>query len=90
MDLEDIIIKGLKKSYRTLAKPHFDNPTCELDRQKANDLIYNLLTTDKPCMISRFGTGEIGIVNNYLTSHSKRALWKRCIDYIIGNTGLPW
>lgn len=90
MTLKDYILKGLKKTYRVIARPKFENPSCEFDRQKANDLIYNLLTDDKPCMISRFGTGEIGIVNNYLTVHSCDSITKRCLNYITDNTGLPW
>ncbi len=90
MEFRNIILKGLKKLYRGVARPKFENPPCELDRQRANDLIYNLLSNDKPCMISRFGTTEIGIVNNYLTVHSKEKMIKRCVDYITGNTGLPW
>lgn len=90
MLLRDILLKGLKKTYRAIANPTFDNPTCELDRQQANDLIFELLSNDKPCMISRFGTGEIGIVNNYLTVHSNDSLIKRSLDYITDSTGLPW
>jgi len=90
MSIKDFALKGLKKAYRTIARPNFENPPCELDRQRANDLIYDLLSSDKPCMISRFGTGEIGIVTNYLTSHSSTPLIKRCLNYITDNTGLPW
>ena len=90
MTPRDYILKGLKKTFRIVANPKFDNPSCELDRQRANDLIYELLSSDNPCMISRFGTGEIGIVNNYLTSHSNDSIIKRCFSYITDNTGLPW
>lgn len=90
MSIKDYILKGLKKTYRVFAKPKFENLPCEFDRQRANDLISELLSSDKPCMISRFGTGEIGIVNNYLTVHSCDSLVKRCMDYITDNTGLPW
>lgn len=68
--LKSIVLKGLRKAYRSVTHPVFENPTCEFSRQVANDAIYELLTNDNPCMISRFGTGEIGIVNNYLTAHS--------------------
>lgn len=90
MEIRDIILKGLRKTYRAIANPKFENPNCEMDRQLANNMIYELLSQPKPCMISRFGTGEIGIVNNYLTSHSKISLWRKSIDYIKDNTGLPW
>lgn len=88
--MKTLILKGLRKCFRILFKPIFPNPKCEMDRQEANNLIYRLLSDSKPCMISRFGSGEIGIVNNYLTCHSKKTLIKRCFEYIKGNTGLPW
>lgn len=90
MSPKDILLKGLRKTYRAIAHPTFGNPSCEFDRQRANDLIFDLLSEDRPCMISRFGTTEIGIVNNYLTVHSNENMLKRCIDYISGNTALPW
>lgn len=90
MSPKDVLLKGLRKTYRTIVHPSFENPPCELDRQRANDLIFNILSTDSPCMISRFGTGEIGIVNNYLTVHGNDSFLKRTINYITGNTGLPW
>lgn len=90
MKLIDIAIKGSRGIYRRTVHPQFLAPVCELDRQEANDLIYNLLLRDGSCAISRFGTIEIGIVNNYLTVHSKENILKRCYQYITDNTGLPW
>lgn len=90
MKLIDIAIKGSRGIYRKLVHPQFLAPECELNRQKANDLIYSLLLRDGGCTISRFGTLEIGIVNNYLTVHSKENILKRCYQYITDNTGLPW
>lgn len=88
--LKSIVLKGLRKTYRSVVRPAFENPPCEYSRQAANDAIYKLLTSDAPCMISRFGTGEIGIVNNYLTAHSSKPFLRKSFDYITGNTGLPW
>lgn len=34
--------------------------------QDASDMIYNLLTSDNPCMIARFGGGELYCIANYL------------------------
>ena len=90
MKIKDKILKGCRKIYRSIFRPKFVEPVCEFDRSKANKLIYDLLVTDKPCMISRYGTGEIGIVSNYLTIHGKESLLKKCIRYITGNIGLPW
>ncbi|ADY37288.1 hypothetical protein Bacsa_2755 [Phocaeicola salanitronis DSM 18170] len=88
--MRDIILKGSRKIYRILANLEYHSPICETDRSKANDYIYELLSNNSPCMISRFGTIEIGIVTNYLALHSNKSLLKRSIDYITDNTGLPW
>lgn len=90
MKTRDKILKGFRKIYRLIFRPEFIEPACEFDRSKANKLIYDLLISDKPCMISRYGTGEIGIVNNYLTAHGKESTFKKCVRYITDNTGLPW
>ncbi len=90
MELRDIIIKGIRKVYRKVTKKTFPYPPCEMDRQKSNDLIFDLLQKDKPCMISRFGTGEIGILVNYLAVHSDDNIFRKSIDYITDNNGLPW
>lgn len=90
MELRDIILKGIRKVYRKVSKKTFPYPTCEMDRQKSNDLISDLLQSDKPCMISRFGTGEIGILVNYLAVHSPHNIIRKSLDYIIDQKGLPW
>ena len=90
MDTKDYILKGMRKAYRAIFKPEFAIPECILDREKANLLIYETLTQKEPCMISRFGTGEIGIVCNYLGAHGKGNILSRCCQYIFNNHGLPW
>lgn len=90
MKIKDKILKGSRKIYRVIFRPKFIEPFCELDRSKANELIYDLLVSDKPCMISRYGTGEIGIVNNYLMVHNNQPILTRCFDYVTDNTALPW
>ncbi|QKH96389.1 hypothetical protein FIU22_01695 [Parabacteroides distasonis] len=90
MEIRNLIIKGTRKLYRNIKKPVFKVDYSDLDRDSANEKILKLLEEDRPCMISRFGSGEIGIVNNYLTTHSNSPLFKRCYDYITDDTGLPW
>lgn len=90
MKLLDFAIKSSRELYRKLVHPLFLLPQCELDRQKSNNLIYDALSGNGGCMISRFGTIEIGIVNNYLTAHSPENIFRRCYQYITDNTGLPW
>ena len=90
MQTRDIIIRGLKKSYRILLHKNFYGPECDCNRQSSNDKIYNLLRTDTPCMISRFGTTEINCINNYLCIHSNKSFITKCWDYISDNTHTPW
>lgn len=90
MDFRDCLLKGMRKVYRNIVKPNFKLPDCELDREKANEYIYRLLISDKPIMISRFGSTESGIIMNYLSVHSKDSFLKLCKKYVTDTMGLPW
>ena len=84
------ILKVSRNLYRRFCHPSFVLPICIYDRNEANSLIYKLLISDVPCMISRFGSIEIGIVSNYLMIHENKSLISKCFEYITDNTGLPW
>lgn len=88
--MSGFILKGLRKVYRAVANPNFPLPECEYDRSRANEIILSKLNTSEPCMISRFGSGEIGILSNYLQVHSKDSFLKRCNQYVVDNCGLPF
>lgn len=90
MNIKDFTLKATRYAYRKIAKPSFALPDCIYDRDKSNKEILNLLSDEAPCMISRFGTTEIGIISNYLMVHKKKNILSKCIEYIKGNTGLPW
>lgn len=90
MNTKDIAIRIAKKGYRFITHKQFLNPPCIIDRQQANDEIFNLLNSDKPCMISRFGTTELNCINNYLCVHSQKNKCKKIIDYITDYTHTPW
>lgn len=90
MKAKDIILKGSRKLYRRLSGKNYWPENYILDRQKANGMIYELLTAKEACMISRFGSGEIGVVCNYLSVHGTESFFSKCINYITDNTGLPW
>ena len=90
MEFRDLLIKGCRKTFRLLFHPAFFPKDYELDRNLANSYIFNLLTNESPCMISRFGTVEIGIVNNYLSVNSDESLIRRCYHYVTDETALPW
>lgn len=90
MKIKDYVIRGLKHGYRKITGKTFLNPECDCDRQSSNDKIYNLLSSGKPCMISRFGTTEINCVDNYLCVHSNQSYFKKCVNYITDYTHTPW
>jgi hypothetical protein len=90
MTTKDLIIRIAKNGFRTLTQRKFIAPACDCNRQSSNDKIYNLLSEDKPCMISRFGTVEINCVNNYLCVHSDRSKIQKIWSYIFDNTHTPW
>lgn len=90
MRIKDFIIRAFKRSYRFVVHPEFNNPECCIDRTISNKIIYDLLKSGKPCMISRFGTTEINCINNYLCVSSKRSFLLKCLDYIRDKTHTPW
>nr|WP_319569933.1 hypothetical protein [uncultured Draconibacterium sp.] len=90
MKFRDIVIRILKIGYRKISGKKFLNPECDTNRQSANDKIYNLLTSDTPCMISRFGTTELNCINNYLCIISNESYLKKIANYITDYTHTPW
>jgi hypothetical protein len=90
MQSKDYLIRALKIFYRSITGKRFPNPPCEMDRQVANDKIYDLLTSGEPCMISRFGTTELNCVNNYLCVYSEKSYLTRLVEYVKDNTHTPW
>lgn len=90
VEIKNILLKASRKVYRKTFRPSFTLPDCIMDREKSNQIIFDLLVSDNPIMISRFGTIEIGIVANYLAVHDKRSLSKKIWECITSDTALPW
>lgn len=91
MVFRDIIIRVAKKAYQRLTRKKFYPPACDCDRQSSNDKIYSSLISDKPCMISRFGTVEINCINNHLcVTDSSHSYFRRVLNYIVDKTHTPW
>lgn len=57
------------------------------NKEYANDLIYQLLQRDAPCMIARFGSTEMLCLVNYLSVKRNNRSWK---NYISGKTSEWW
>lgn len=61
----ELSLKTTRKLYtRFFFKEQFIK--CEKDPNIAANLIYNLLTNEKPCMIARFGSTELNAISNFL------------------------
>lgn len=90
--MEKIILKGLRKIYRKCTKVEFTgNPWPQADEwEKTNQLLTELFSNDKACFIGRIGTSELAVVLNYLTVHGNRSYVRKCIDYIIDDTRMPF
>lgn len=80
-------LKVLRKIYkRVISENSFPKLQREEDPNKASEMIYNLLSNDKPCMIARFGSTEMSAIINYLGVNSQsHSIWK----YIKGEQ-LEW
>lgn len=67
-------LKGLRYMYRMVHPVKYTDPEIVRDPDVANDLIYDLLTTGRPCMVARFGGNELTSMVNYMgvarSSHS--------------------
>ena len=81
-------LKALRKLYHKIfdgyklpALQREENPN------KISDMIYNLLISDKPCMIARFGSTEMLALVNYLGVNSKK---HSIINYIKGEQPAWW
>ena len=79
MKIKDYLIRICREAYRFSTKKEFKNPECIYNRQVANDIIYDLLVADKPCMIARFGTTELITINNYININSEVSYLKKLL-----------
>ena len=54
------VFKTLRKLYMKVLRGYYLFPLQkEEDPDKASEMIYNLLISDEPCMIARFGSTEL-------------------------------
>lgn len=73
-----ILLKILRKLY---SKTLGDTPLLSLQREenpdRASEMIYQLLSQDKPCMIARFGSTEMSAIINYIgVNADHHSIWK--------------
>jgi hypothetical protein len=81
-------LKTLRKVFQIIFKPEINKTLeCINDADVASKIIFDALTSDEPCMISRFGSTELACLTNYVgVIQSKH----KYLSYILGKTPLWW
>lgn len=63
-----LVLKILHKIYcKFFVPPRDSTKNCIVDPELASEKIYNLLMSDEPCLICRYGSVELNCVLNYLS-----------------------
>jgi hypothetical protein len=82
-----IALKSIRKAYQIIIGFEIQNkPACLQDEDIASQIIYDALTSDKPCMIARFGSTELACLMNYIGVTKEK---NNFISYFQGKTQ-PW
>jgi hypothetical protein len=82
------ILKSLRKAYQIIfGFERKKNPECIQDAELASDIIYEALTSDKPCMIARFGSTELACLINYIGVIEGK---NKYLSFINGKTQKWW
>jgi hypothetical protein len=83
------VLKAIRKYYRVVFNktPELRNWKLFSNKEYSNGLIFELLSSNKPCMISRIGSTEMLCIKNHLGVEKK--FNKSVKNYITGNKA-PW
>jgi hypothetical protein len=82
-----LLLKCLRHGYKRLFPNSNTKRFPVLGFEESNDLIYNMLCRDNPCMIARYGATELVCILNYLSIKKNDSnLWR----YIKGENGDWW
>lgn len=85
--IEEFILKSIRKLYLLVFHRECKTSIVENDPDIASDMIYELLSADKPCMVARFGGFELTIVVNYLGVNNQKP---SILKYILGKQPQWW
>jgi hypothetical protein len=70
-------LKSLRKIYTKVFGTIVSKPVCEQNPEIASQIIYDVLMSDKPCMIARFGSNELNALLNYQgVTNKSRSIFK--------------
>lgn len=82
-----LVLKSIRKVYQYIVGFELQNkPECIQDADIASQIIYEALTSDKPCMIARFGSTELACLTNYIGVTKEKNMF---FSYFQGKTP-PW
>lgn len=77
MNYYHYILKGMRRLYTRVRLSLLPPVAKIMDPENASKLICDLLSSDKPCMIARFGSTELSAVVNYLGITAKEhSVWR--------------
>lgn len=81
-----LLLKALRKlNAKAFGLKPIPKPECDEYPDSVSQTIIDILSTDKPCMIARFGSTELMCMCNYIGINNHKY---KVIDYIKGNTFL--
>jgi hypothetical protein len=82
------ILKTLRKFYQLIfGTEKIKKPDCIQDADLASQIIFDALTSDNPCMITRFGSTELTCLMNYIGIKHHR---NKYLTYFQGKTQQWW
>ena len=71
------LLKCLSHGYSRFWRPTIKTDYNTLGRKEGNELLYKILSSDRPCMIARYGANEINCISNYLAiKNNDHNIWK--------------
>lgn len=82
-----LLLRIIRFLYGKLFKPKNQRLNVERNFDVVSDMIYELLTSDAPCMVARYGSTELSCIINYLgVSNSRHSI----VNYIKGTSPQWW
>jgi hypothetical protein len=95
MTLAILTIKIIRKLYRILfvqdgKQTKQYQKYVRLYNQEANDYIRDLLSTNKPIMVSKFGTNELATIEEFRSVHQETYTFKDILSYILCKRNFLW
>lgn len=76
--LQEIIYYLRGKGDKQLIKPYYDNKFIYL-HEDSQDLIYEKLMADEPCLIGRFGSTELNTVRQFVEHKNKKSRYNKTV-----------